>query len=109
VWRDTNNVGKIPTNEANGAKETVPQAGKRSGTVAHDQTERKRVDDHHSTESPQLTHIRKTALDELIRCAKQSFSEEELFYLADGIETAALGKYSARLMAGEAFVGTGIE
>ena len=59
----------------------------------------------HSDAQPQ--HIRKTALDELIRCAKASFGEEELFYLSTELEVAALDKYSARLMADDSW--TGIE
>lgn len=49
-------------------------------------------------------HIRRPVLDELIRIAATSFSEEELFYLADGFDAAGHMKYRSRLEKDESWL-----
>lgn len=48
---------------------------------------------------PEPEHVGSVVLDEMIRMASVSFSEGQLFYLADGFDAAGHAKYRTRIEA----------
>lgn len=54
---------------------------------------------------PQPEHVGSVVLDEMIRMASVSFSEEQLFYLADGFDAAGHARHLARIEAETSWVG----
>ena len=55
--------------------------------------------------SGQPEQVNTIVLDEMIRMAAVSFSESQLFYLADGFDAAGHAKFRARIEADGTWVG----